>query len=486
DLTLGQAGGTLTFTGGVSATSPSLVTINGSILTDGGDADFTGGTIEVAGTSIIDTEQGDNGAAGAVVLGGSVSSSGGAAVDLTINTATAALGLSGGDITLGTFDSGGGDPIRNLYLVTTGDAGDGVVTSASAVVLTGLLSVDLDSSSATLTAGGTDLSTLQVLSGYDITVDEAGGIEVLTSTITNDLSITSTGPVTVSGTISSGGGSVSITTSGMLTINNDITAGTGAQVDLNGTGITIASTADTTITGSGGIQTDSGTGTLTLGSASFTGTLTNSGSAASIDLTGDDLNIHTANGTISTGIGNLVIIPSTVSQTTSLGTGSTGLGLSAAELNRITTSGELFIGDGTITGSISSDGAINLSSGGLSGPVTLQNANGGITLNHAVTVPADLTISTVGTLSLGASGDVIASGPVQFTATAGISTAGDVTTDALGATVDYVSAVTLTGDVTVDTTGGAAPGSGITFGGTIDGAFALDLTAGTGTVDVAG
>ena len=72
-----------------------------------------------------------------------------------------------------------------------------------------------------------------------------------------------------------------------------------------------------------------------------------------------------------------------------------GLGLSAAELNTITSSGTLTIGSATHTGTITADGALDLTtSATFTGPTQLYTKGGAIALNNAVTTPGNLTLDT--------------------------------------------------------------------------------------------
>ena len=134
-------------------------------------------------------------------------------------------------------------------------------------------------------------------------------------------------------------------------------------------------------------------------------------------------------GTITAGSGAVNLTSTTPGQSISLGAGSTGLGLSNAALNTISTTGTLTIGDILHSGTISTDGAVSLT--GPTGPVVLQTSGGAITLNNSFTTAGNLTLDTTG------------SGAV----TGAVSGAGQLTVGAGGAnslTVNASTGISLT------------------------------------------
>ncbi|POR01131.1 hypothetical protein AU468_08770 [Alkalispirochaeta sphaeroplastigenens] len=199
ELTLGDVEtDNLSFTGGLTATTQSRVNMAGTISTDSAVITFTDRDIRLTATTVIDTEQGNNGAGGAVAWGGSTVSATGADIDLTIDTSTGAG--AGGNVTLGVFNNAGTSYVRNLSVITTGTP-DGTLSTPAAVHIGGRLSLDIGTSNATVTAENTDLGSLAVESANDVTIAEAGGLEIAASAVGGTLSVTSTGSITDSGTI---------------------------------------------------------------------------------------------------------------------------------------------------------------------------------------------------------------------------------------------------------------------------------------------
>ena len=111
-------------------------------------------------------------------------------------------------------------------------------------------------------------------------------------------------------------------------------------------------------------------------------------------------------------------------------------------------------GTTTLNGAVDTDTAAGVSLAG-----TNLAVNAGVTTTNGGVV----TLNQSGTTALSASGDINADGAVHITAGGGISTAGDITTNA--ANVTFASATTLTGPVTINTNGGT---STIQFASTVD------------------
>ena len=96
-LTAADGSITVSITGGFSAI------LNTNVTTDGGTVDFSGSTQIVLATNVtIDTEQGNDGNAGAVSFGTNILTANATGFNLTIDTSTMSGASIGGDVTLGT------------------------------------------------------------------------------------------------------------------------------------------------------------------------------------------------------------------------------------------------------------------------------------------------------------------------------------------------------------------------------------------------
>ena len=228
------------------------------------------------------------------------------------------------------------------------------------------------------------------------------------------------------------------------------------DVNLTAGGILTVSQADAGDTSALNISL-SGGGTYTFADAGIMFNAATGGGAGNITNNGNDFTVSNANVSsivVTTGDGNDVI--------TITGFGQTGDDIS------INAGGD---GGDTITvgGAFTSDG-----------DVSFTNTNA-INVNQAITTTTSglVTLNAAGAVTIAAAGDISADGAVSITGGGGISTAGDVTTTADNVT--YNSATTLTGNVAVNSAGGA-----IQFSNTLDGAFTLGLTAGAGNVTFTG
>ena len=218
----------------------------------------------------------------------------------------------------------------------------------------------------------------------NMTLSAANSAEGGTIVVNATGTLGTSGAITTTGT--TGAEDISLQTAGGLTISNAVTAGGTGSVTLAGVGVTISNT----VTGPGGLTVNAGTGELI--NTATTGVLTNGSDAAAISLIGNTMAL---NGTVTGGSGNVSLTSSTVSNPIMIGTGSSGLVLSNAALNTISTTGTLTIGDTLHTGTITTGSAVT---GGTNttGAWVFQTSGGTITLNNAVTTPNSLTLSTTG------------------------------------------------------------------------------------------
>jgi hypothetical protein len=208
------------------------------------------------------------------------------------------------------------------------------------------------------------------------------------------------GGLTVSGPLTAGttANAVSITTTGgALAVNGNISATGAGAVTLSGVGVN----NNAVVRGDGGVAVGAGTGTIT-----NNGTFTNNATAAAISLTADDMVL--SGGTITAGTGAVNLTSTTAGQAITVGGGASGLGLSIAELNTITTTGNLTIGTAGHTSSIQIDGAGTLN-GAASGLLSIVNG-GNIAVDAVLTVPVDMQVTTTAAVTDAGGGRLILTG----------------------------------------------------------------------------
>ncbi|MFZ2620841.1 MAG: hypothetical protein WAX89_08220, partial [Alphaproteobacteria bacterium] len=431
DVTLG---GNLTTTNDLIAIEHNLITTGASTFTTAGGAMTVGGGITASGALTFTTGGGDvtvgddvasTGAVAFTTSGGDVDIGGDLVTGGTTSFATAGGDTAiGGNTTLGgnaTFTSGGGDV--ELTGTTDGAYSLTATLGAGTFTATGDMGGITPLTDVTITANQMNLGNITVTNG--MTYDG----EILTSGLLSaGQAVNMTGDVVLGG--------------GVTTSNGDITIG-GAVV----------LTADS-ILRSGGTGTD----TISIGS-SITGdyVLTFDAGLANIDIAG---NVDIGQWVFSSG------------EDLNLGgTFTTDASMNFANLDTITvdadstftsTSGDITMGsNNVITGpySLTFDGDI----------VTLYDVGG---INPA-TDPTSLTVNATTFYLLGG---VTTSGVQTYTSLDGL--ASDLLTS--GADINLYTDISLLGDVTIST--GAGLGGNIYLGGTIDGGYALTLTAGLGNI----
>jgi hypothetical protein len=299
--------------------------------------------------------------------------------------------------------------------------------------------------SVTIGAGGVDLS-IVTGGGADQSLIITTGAGDDTLNINNAIKTKGTGAVLITngGTVNDqvNLGATVITTGGNITFSNAVTLSAVAALSSNSGSIIFGSTLD----GAQTLGLTAGTGTVT-----FTGTVGNSNQLSALTITSaGDVSIGAA-----MKVTGALGITSNSGVNVFLGAAGAGLSLTDAELDFIIAAGSLNItaaGAGTMT--------VNAVSGGgtISGITTLNAGGTGVTFATTASLFDNaLTIASAATI-------------------AGV----NITTSADA--VIFSDAVTLTtAAVTIDTTNAA-----ITFGGALDGAQTLGLTAGTGAVTFTG
>ncbi|HSW93953.1 MAG TPA: filamentous hemagglutinin N-terminal domain-containing protein, partial [Gammaproteobacteria bacterium] len=357
----GTTGGT-TINAGVGGT---LTNITGHTITNGGGT----GSINL----IADTVSFVSGSAG-VITGGTGS------VSLTSATPSALIAFGSGT-------SGGGLELSNTQLNTITTSG---TFTLGDVAHTGPLSMDASWSVPNITA--------------NLVFQSGGGSISLGNSFTlvtpKNLTMSTTGGGATGGGVS-GGSTLTVGPSGANTLT--VNAGSGITLNSGGNQASIVNLTNSTAnnisytnshamtltasnSASGGVlSVTNGTGAITTNAVS-----TNNGL---IQLTSNSMVL--TGGTLSAGSGGVSLTSFTPGTAITIGTGGTGLGLSNAALNTITTTGLLTIGDVAHTGTLTADAAVT-GGANATGGWLFQTKGGTITLDNAVTTPGNLTLATTG------------------------------------------------------------------------------------------
>ncbi len=307
---------------------------------------------------------------------------------------------------------------------------------------------------------------------------------VFTSAAAGDIT-TSTGSVTISGadgmslagTITTAGGNVSIT-------NRDTGGGGGedvtisAAISTSGGKVTISANDDVILSGAAADVTTGG-GTYTVnansdGDANGTYTQNNAGSAVStttgaVSITATGLSLT---GTIAAGSGNVTL--KTAATANSIGVGTTAgttMDISDAELDNITTTGTIEIGDTANTGGIVVGGAQALTQGAKN--FELITAGTLTTQTNTFTTTGDVAFTADNmTLGIGLNANNVTLQPAAVARTIAVNDA----TGSLSLTDAELDFITATGTLTV----GSAAAGAISIGsaGTLTQSNSIEFTSG--------
>ena len=432
------------------------------------------------------------------VIGGSVRLLGTGPYTLTntLNRITAVAASVTGTLTLTNASALSVTSVATPAPGTTGTT-DGITAASFTLNNTGTVSCDepVTVSGGTVVLNSTGTTTLN--SAADITDTSSGGtvsfgaseytgaLSTAADITTNGGTVTFINPVTLTGT------SVTYSTNGST---SDTSLGGNIAFNSTLTGTTAGNNVLTLTAGTGSVTFAGAAGSTQLGTLTVSGTggitADSSVSASSVTLTGGDVTLTGA-----------VTAPG--------GFKSTGAVFTSGPAATITTTDTAL----TInhTGPVTAGAA--LSSGAGAGDVTISSSGGTVTLSGAVTsgtgkididsvstlsitntlatTTGNVTIDSAGTAVLGSGADITTTtGNVTFGAdkTGTLSTAGDITTASTGdnGNIIFTHAVTLTGDIVI-TNGGTVSGTGgILFSSTLNGGYALALTAGSGNIEFAG
>ncbi|MFH1043834.1 MAG: hypothetical protein V1796_01955, partial [Pseudomonadota bacterium] len=426
-LQLGDAAGdVLLFNGGVTATAPSGVTLNGQLRTSAdavslGDAD-TPVTL-AGGLSIIDTT--NAGALGSEA-GNSITVNG--AVDGTVaNTQSLTLNAgTGGNI----FFSGAVGGVTRLGAITITNANDVTesagITAASLVQAAGLGTTTFNGPVNANTVTGVQIATNNIVTGSGGTITTtAGSVGVVT--LTNSGALVIGAPINADGNVTQNG-------SGSTTLNGDIVT----------TSDLVQFSQPVLLTGNRLIDTIAADSSGSGGTIRFLSTVD--------------------------GAGNSLTLAAPVS-------GDIAFNQAASNLSALTvTSGRNF--------STAATAPITVGSGGMS--VTVD---GTTTINSTITTSSSggVTFVNGGLLTLNA--DINSDGAVTQNGAGAVTIDTDRTITTTADAVSFARDVTLarnsgTGLLTINTTSGNAAGANITFSAKLDGSTSgaepVTLNAGTG------
>ena len=482
DITLNQAANN--FTGAVSVVSGNNVTLVDNSALVLGSATVSGNLSLTANGSI--TQSG----ALTIAVGGTTALAAGAVNDIVLTTAGndfvgAVSILSGNNVSLVDVNALaiGPSTISGNLSLTAG----GPITQSGAITVAGTSSLSAGpANNITLTDAANDfVGAVSIISGNNVTLADAGALLMGTSTISGNLSLTASGPITQSGAITvAGTSSLSAGAGNNITLTdagNDFVGpvgiGSGNNVSLvDANALTLGAS---TISGNLAL---SATGTITqLAAITVPGTTTLSAGAANditLALAGNDfigpVTIISANNATLADANSLVLAAITTSGNVSLTTSGT-----------ITQTGPLGIG-GTTT-----------LDAGAANDIVLNNAANDFVGAVAITSGKNVTLVDVNAFAFGAStisGDLDLTAGGSITQIAPITVAG-ATSLATGAADDiildqlannFVGPVTLSGGNNVSLASTAALTMGATaVGGNLSLASQTSITA-TSTLTAGG
>ncbi len=471
-----------------------ITTVSGGAVTITADDSVTfsvNGDINNSGagnTSITSNTATTNGDSNDVIFmaSGAEFASGTGTITLT------STGANAGDITVGRIVTNNSTNSAITITAGVGAVLDGNTTAQNAVAASGRVVIDA------ITGVGTSGESLELtVASADIDNTGSGGIflteldsidivNLNSSSANGDITLSAAGTInlTVDGAIAGGSGNVALT------------ASAGSIEDTAGTGnAKITTTGTISLTASAGVGQSA---VLEIASSSNLTVDANQSIQVASTTTLTDLTItldpgSTADTYTITDGGNLTLSLTDSGTATDIG----GISLAAGNLNFTLT---------TDTGALTTSGNIDVNSGNFSvtttaGSQTYSNtidasavtltADSGLAINNTITALGNLVLEgdsdnaadTGDAITVAAGLTLTSSGTITMDATTGGITLNSTTLVTSGGVITLNDNVTLaTGAVSIDTTnsGGAAAGANINLVGTVQGAQALTLNAGTG------
>ncbi|MCL4743124.1 MAG: filamentous hemagglutinin N-terminal domain-containing protein [Phycisphaerales bacterium] len=470
-------------------------TLNGDLRTDGADVDLSGlNAVIVAASLSIDTEAGDDHAAGRVLLAGPTVSADAGALTLSIDTSTGAAGLDGGAIELGDFNAAAGFTVATLAVADAGGAG-GAAGGVSFSGTASLGAIDLSALEGSVQIrGATSITTSDSIIDFTTAAGVEGqtpGLDTLTLNAgTGDvrlpgvgqavplggLNVSTTGELRLAGSIAlTAGGNADFTGAGAVVLASDVTIDTDAAGGTSDAGDVLFASGGT-LDGAFALSIDTTADGGGAGGAVALGTVGNTSRLTGLTVSGASL---TLNGNISlngggnadfTGV-NAVTLASDLTIDTDAAGGATDAG------------DVLFASGGTINGAFALTIDATATGGGAGGAVALGAAGGSTRLTGLTVSGASLTLNA-DIRTEGGDVDLTGAGAIAIASTLQIDTAG--TPGIAGGSVDLrgatVSATTTDLSLTIDTGTTGAAGGAVFLGDFDDtaGAYVHDLTVITG------
>ena len=520
-------GGDLTLAAGRS------LLLNGNITTDNGNLTLVAN--DTLANGVVDTYR-DAGAAVISQDSGTVIDAGTAAVTINLRDGSGKTYTESGDITLSGINA------ATLAVTNAGlTAGSDVVQDGGSICVTGTTILAAGTNNITLNTATNDFSTVS-LTGKNVTLVDATGLNLSTTTASGNLNVKAGGAITDSGTVSvtgtttlnAGTNSIALDTA---TNNFTTVSSTGKNVTLvDATGLNLGTTTasgNLNVT-AGGPITDSGTisvtGTTTLNAGTnsialdtamnnFTTVSSTGKNVTLVDATGLNLGTTTASGNLNVTAGGPITDSGTISvtgtTTLNAGTNSIALDMATNNFSTVSSTGKnvtLVDATGLNLGTTTASGNLNVTAGGpitdsgtisVTGTTTLNAGTNSIALdtvtNNFSTVSStgknvtlvDATGLNLGTTTASGNLNVTAGGPITDSGT--ISVTGTTTLNAgtnsiaLDTATNNFTTVSSTGkNVTlVDATGlnlGTTTASGnlnVTAGGPITDSGTISVTGTT-------
>jgi hypothetical protein len=451
-----NSGMTTTAAQGISLSIPTI-TVAGSVSTSNGGPiilDNSGALTVAAGTTFSSNGAFEQIGTGSVTIGGNVTTQG-TSIQLTgpvtmNGTMTFdSHALGGGDISFASTVQGAQSLILN--------AGGGDISFGGAVGTSGtpLGSIQITSSNNVTASAPLFATTLTQLAGTGlssfnaVTTGALNGIQLTGSAFTFNGNLTTTG-----------NGPLVVNNSGTLTFANAIYSIAGA--------LTQSGSGSSTLAGAFTVG-----GAITLAQAatlSNTTSLDTSANAQNITfnstITNDLLGPH--NLTLNAGSGNIIVGGAI---------GATPIGaLTITNANNVSLNAISATSVTQVAGARTTTIAGNITTSGLSG-ISLTGTN--FTINGTVTTTGSgpFTIVNGGPLSLTLGNSTLTSGAFSQSGGGSVSLSGTVATN--NQNLSFANAITLSGASALSTGAGAGA---LTLSSTVDGNFALSLTAGSGNI----
>ena len=499
NLDLIAGGGDIHLNGAIGGTK------NVNAVTIGSANNFTSlgikaNSLSMSNLAMLATFNGALNIAGPIALSGSqflfnssVTTTSGGSVTIT-NSGTLTLVNAGPFNLAGSFQQNGTGAVHLDASITTNNA---LISFASPITL-------MDAT--TLNSGGGDIDLAAVDGAFDLTLTAGAGNVNLNGAVgllapPTKLEVSSANNIHSFGSMAIAG-PLTLASTGTTTFDGTISTTTADGISVNGNTINVNNTITTTNLGPIAI-TNSGTLTIPVGStitssSSFTQTSGGGGSAVSlgapistVGLLSFASPITLTNGVALNSGGNTITLSSTVNGgydlTLTAGVGSIGLGAIGGTIPLI----DVTVQSGNVTAAAITAASLtqNAGSGTYNGALSTSTLTGihltgsAFTLNNVTTTSSGpLVVINSGLLTLSGTTYSIAGACTQTSGggSPSVSLSGAMTA---GGAISFASPVSLSNTTSLDT---SAANQNVTFSSTLNGAQALTLTAGSGSIQFDG